>query len=232
MKELSAYTFNYTHKIQSFDFCKHSILSKSKLLCSRFDASCDCRMVDMKVNAFCGTWTPELYGSFYLEVVDFCSGANDFSFLTKKRVDEMGKKRCTYNVVSLQGIGLHTAFGLQQRIDESKETTSALELLRKIRQLEHLHAHIKQNICKRRSVSQLADGALDLCGVMEPFALKLTTESRVFEYNAVSWIRAAENLYDYMVAEVCGKNPIDLLMEAKFAMCSSFVLKRNEYAIT
>ncbi|GKF93194.1 hypothetical protein Tco_0279913, partial [Tanacetum coccineum] len=101
-------------------------------------------------------------------------------------------------------------------IDESKETTLALELLRKIRQLEHLHVHIKQNICKRRSVSQLADGALDLCGVMEPFALKLTTESRVFEYNAVT----AENLYDYTVVEVCGKNPIDLLVEAKFAMCS------------
>ncbi|GJX15184.1 hypothetical protein Tco_0206942 [Tanacetum coccineum] len=123
-------------------------------------------------------------GEYILEVVDFCSGANDFSFLTKNRVDEMGKKRCTYNVVSLQGIGLRTAFGLQQRIDESKETTSALKLLRKIRQLEHLHVHIKQNICKRRSVSQLADGALDLCEVMEPFALKLTTESRVFEYNA------------------------------------------------
>ncbi|GJW88241.1 hypothetical protein Tco_0163581 [Tanacetum coccineum] len=53
MKELSSHTFNYAHKIQSFDFCWHSILSKSQLLCLRFDASYDCRMVDMKVNAFC-----------------------------------------------------------------------------------------------------------------------------------------------------------------------------------
>ncbi|GJS37931.1 hypothetical protein Tco_0536313 [Tanacetum coccineum] len=43
------------------------------------------------------------------------------------------------------------------------------------------------------------------------------------------WNRAAENLYGYTVAEVCRKNPTDLLVEAKVAMCSNFVLKRNEY---
>ncbi|GJR45982.1 PAC motif-containing protein [Tanacetum coccineum] len=122
------------------------------------------------------------------------------------------------------------------------ETTSALELLRKIRELEQQHAHIKQEISKRLAVSQLADGALDLGGVMDPFAPKPTTESKYLnimqsvghaihvydrELKIIFWNRAAENLYGYTVAEVCGKNPTDLLVEAKVAMYSNFVLKRT-----
>ncbi|GKC77022.1 PAC motif-containing protein, partial [Tanacetum coccineum] len=120
-------------------------------------------------------------------------------------------------------------------------TTSALELLRKIRELEQQHAHIKQEISKRLAVSQLADGALDLGGVMDPFAPKPTTESKYLnimqsvghaihvydrELKIIFWNRAAENLYGYTVAEVCGKNP-NLLVEAKVAMYSNFVLKRT-----
>nr|GEU54302.1 dual specificity protein kinase splA-like [Tanacetum cinerariifolium] len=47
------------------------------------------------------------------------------------------------------------------------------------------------------------------------------------ELKIICWNRAAENLYGYMVAEVCGKNPTDLLVEAKVAMYSNFVLKRT-----
>ncbi|PWA43635.1 PAC motif-containing protein [Artemisia annua] len=127
-------------------------------------------------------------------------------------------------------------------MDVSKDSTSALELLRKIQELEQRHAHIKQEISKRRAVSQPADGALDLGGVMDPFALKLTTESKYLnimqsvghaihiydrELKIIYWNRAAENLYGYSFAEVFGKNPTDLLVEAKVATYCNFLLKRT-----
>lgn len=53
--------------------------------------------VSLKLKAFCICLF--YYISCYcifVQVVDFCCGANDFSCLMKNRLDEMGKKRCTY----------------------------------------------------------------------------------------------------------------------------------------
>nr|GEV84193.1 hypothetical protein [Tanacetum cinerariifolium] len=47
----------------------------------------------------------------------------------------------------------------------------------------------------------------------------------------ICWDRAAENLYGYTVYEVCRRNPTDLLVEAKVAMCSKFVCDDCPYHV-
>ena len=87
------------------------------------------------------------------------------------------------------------------KMDVTKDSTSALELLRKIQELEQRHAHIKQEISKRRAISQPADGALDLGGVMDPCALELTTESKFL--NIMQSVGHAIHIYDRELKIIC-----------------------------
>ncbi|GJT60730.1 hypothetical protein Tco_1004263 [Tanacetum coccineum] len=72
-------------------------------------SSCGLRSVSHQANDLAEKIVDKL--TWYVEdgdtVVDFCCGANDFSCLMKKRLADMGKKRCTYKKFDITRPNVH-----------------------------------------------------------------------------------------------------------------------------
>nr|GEV09933.1 PAC motif-containing protein [Tanacetum cinerariifolium] len=88
-------------------------------------------------------------------------------------------------------------------MEKSKNPPSAEELLRRIQELEGLHAHIKQEI------SKLAVHVFDL------------------KYRIYYWNKTAEEIYGFTPDEVYGKTPTEILVDPKDAVLADYLLERT-----